>query len=454
MEKIYQNQQALYKPILGNLDQTDTGMSKIVRGLQSGQLPQGKNLLELEQSKNRTSWKEVLGNFAPAIISVTDPKTSLIPEQLTIAGGWCAIRTSEVKKIEDGWLVNPETNTPEPITSVNQVADWIEKAVSFDQVVESIAPINGKQMMAISEVKLWSERISDKVGGVLRKPLSSGEKERIFNAVESADQTRFQLTKRYLNFATQSDRGDALIRLPDYQIWQELLAARDELLAKAEVSLEALARQNGNSRPFLNSLSMVWAMYSEPYFRNLKQSGYISEKTYLLAEPATHAISASPTEADFIYQVYRRLGIYFDRQGLNPNTGYAAFIGCVDSSGKNARPNLELGSIPNLSSWQQWLSEGRLAPINNLTVNLKDNQLLLWGLNLMPFDSGVQQAILNLNNIRVEFSQSKKEISSRFPGKSAQQPIEQLKREFEPQIFSQNQVLADRLNSFFQYLTT
>ena len=309
-------------------------------------------------------------------------------------------------------------------------------------------------MMAISEVKLWSERICQKLTDNLSLTLSSGERESIFNAVEAADQTRYRLTQKYINFVTESSRGTDLIRLPDYQIWQELIQSREELMGAAKISLDSLARLNGSSLSLLNSLSMVWAMYSEPYFRNLKKSGYISGKTFLLAESASHGIPASATESEFINRVYREIGVYFDRDGINPNTGYAAFIGCIDSNGKNARRTLELGNIPNLANWQQWLENGRLAPNNNLNLNLKENQLLLWGLNLMPFDSGVQQAILKLSDIKAQFNQVKMELSRRFSGRDAQAPIEELRKTFTPQIYDQNQALAGRLGVFFKYLTT
>lgn len=454
MEKLFQIQQAIYQPIIGELNFADSGMAKISRDLQSGQLPRGKNLGQLEQSTNRRKWQELLGRFAPAVILATDPQTSLIPEQLVIAGGWCALRTCEVNNLQQGLIVNPETALPEKITSAGQVANWIQQAVSFDQVTEAIAPLNQGEMMAISEVKLWSQRICQKLNNILGQSLSSGEKERIFDAVETADQTRFKLTQRYITYVTNSPRGQSLKRLPDYQIWRELTTARDELLLLGELSLNKLARMYNASPALLEPLSLVWAMYSEPYFRNLRQSGLINGHVYLIAEPAEHAQATSATEAYFINKIYQDLGVYFERYGINHKTGYAAFIGCLDSRGQNARRSLNLGSIPNLANWQQLLSQGTLTAENNLTLNLRENQLLLWGLNLMPFDEAVQQAIISLANLRAQFVAAKKQINSNSSQNNgiAKTKVDQLRYRLEPEIFIANQLIAKQLYNFFNYL--
>ncbi len=453
MEKAFTIQQSIYKPLLGEFYSENSGMAKIARSLQSGQLPRGQNLSQLEQSANRKQWQELLYRFAPAFLSVTDPQTSLVPEQLTIAGGWCALRTNEVNNLQNGLIINPETNLPEEIKSVFQVVKWIQSAVSFDQVTEALAPLAQGEIMAISEVKLWSNRICQKLSYILGQPLSSAEKERVFNAVETADQTRYKLTQRYLSYVTDSRRGQELIRLPDYQIWKELTSARDELLQSGNLSLSQLAKIHDSSPAWLESLSLVWAMYSQPYFRNLRQSGFISGTNYLVTEPAEHAIAASATEAYFVNKIYQNLGVYFDPSGINANTGYAAFIGCIDSRGQNARRSLTLGSIPNLANWEKLLSIGTLAPENNLSLNLKENQLLLWGLNLMPFDAIVQQAIIGLTNIRSEFVDSKKEINGNNGNSQAQSMVNELRLRLEPEIFAVNKLIASQLNSFFKFLT-
>ena len=455
MEKLFQIQQAIYQPIIGELNFANSGMAKISRDLQFGQLPRGKNLGQLEQSNNRQQWQELLGRFAPAVILTTDPQTSLVPEQLVIAGGWCALRTSEVNNLQQGLIVNPETALPEKIISVAQVANWIQQAVSFDQITESIAPLNIGEMMAISEVKLWSDRICQKLNNILGQSLSPGEKEQIFDAVETADQTRFKLSQRYIDYVTNSSRGQSLKRLPDYQIFKELTAARDELLQSGNLSLNKLSKMYDTSPAWLGSLSLVWAMYSQPYFRNLRQSGFIKGNTYLVAEPAEHAQAASATEAYFINKIYQNLGIYFDRQGINSNTGYAAFIGCLDERGQNARRSLNLSSIPNLANWQQLLSQGTLAPENNLTLNLRENKLLLWSLNLMPFDEIIQQAIISLANIRAQFVAGKKQINGNSSQNNgiAKTKVDQLRYRLEPEIFIANQLIAKQLYNFFNYLT-
>jgi len=462
MQKEYQIQQEIYQPLLGKLngkplDKDFSGMSRIIKDLCSGQMPTGLTLNQLEQSTNKSQWEKILYRFAPAIALVTDPQISLIPEQLTIAGGWCAIRTNEVKELQSGIIVEPETNKLTKIISVKQVANWIKTSVSFDQITEAIAPLSQVELMAISEVRLWSERICQKLSWVLPDPLTSTDKDQIFKAVEEADKKRYQLTQRYISYVTDNPQREAdLKRILDYQIWPELTTARDELIQAAGLSLEQLAAMYQTNVTWIDSMSLVWTMYSQPYFQVLKQGGYIQGEQFLIAEPAEHAQPASAVEAYFtnrIYQKFNRLGVYFYPEGINANTGYVAFIGCIDSRGQNARKNLSLGEIPNLSNWEKMLTGGQLSPENNLSINIQENKLLLWALNLMPFESEVQESIIALTKIRQEFNETKKKTNGEIKGKEAQAFVSGLKQKLEPEIFAVNQKLASSLFLFFQYLT-
>lgn len=129
-----QIQRTLFEP-LGGMQ----GLQRRIDLAKKGWLPYGNTLEELSQQNGR--FFEILGNFAPKVLIASAPNnpSTLLPEQIAIAGGWCALRTKDVAALGDkGIIMDPQTATIQQVSSVNQVAEWIQKSVSFDQIMESI----------------------------------------------------------------------------------------------------------------------------------------------------------------------------------------------------------------------------------------------------------------------------------------------------------------------------
>src|SRR5207253_148897 len=115
--------------------------------------------------------------------------------------GWCAIRTKDVITLgEKGAIIDPRTGAIEQVTSVDQVTSWIPRSVTFDQIVESVGAVNASEYAVISERKLWSTRVSDKVKSVLNRRLSVEEKDAIESSIETAEIIRSVMTQRYIRF--------------------------------------------------------------------------------------------------------------------------------------------------------------------------------------------------------------------------------------------------------------
>lgn len=404
----------------------------------------------------------ILGEFTPKVLTIANPQSvSLIPEQLAIAGGWCALRTKDMEsfKPDVGVLLNPQDGKPEPIKSVQQVCEWIVQSVAFDQVIESIGAATGAEYVAISERKLWSTRIVEKLTKIFLRDLTANEQQQIEEAVEISEQIKFSITQRYLEYVL--GRKPQLARVVDEDIWEDLRGARDEMLQNAGLSIPLL-QQEFPTDPTLVNTSLVWAMYTQPYFDVLRERGYIERNIAIVVEPSHHAFVETKAEVVMARRVFGERGRYFDANGFNNQTGFVTFIECLDGKGQNVRKTLAIDSVPNISNWKRlFTSSGFLSPENNATLTPSDNRLFLWGLNFIPFGK-VQEALLQIISVQEEFKKKKDELANQFPvetrrdvnvRQSMQQKVEELRQELLQQVNQYNEVIAKELQQFFAFIT-
>lgn len=458
--KIYSSsdvQRRLWQPLGGeNLLQRKIDLAK------RGMLPDGKELPLLEGDE--CEFSTLLGEFAPKVLIASNPNSgcSLVPEQLAVAGGWCAIRTKDVENISNaGVIMNPVTGELEKVSSVSQVADWIPRAIAFDQIIESVGAVNAREYAVISERRLWSQRLSDKVEAILGK-LSSEERDELELSVETAERIKAELTARYIEYVTGKDRV-IFQRVVDDDIWEDLEKARDDMLRQVGLTVEKLETSNPRQKNTLQSSSLVWAMYSQPYLDMLRQKGYIQNQKAFVVEPAMHAALESEAEKEMGRAIYWDKGKYMDQRGFNNDTGFIAYIECLTGNGRNVRKELAAGQVPNISNWNSMLqTNGILDPERNCVLNPADNNLYLWGVNFLPLGS-TQRVLLELADIQQIFRDEKTRLSTQFMtnGKGAdpsargrmQQKTETLKAELIDQVRERNFLLARDLRAFFSYIT-
>lgn len=436
-------------------------LEKRVRSAKEGHLPNGLTLAEL--SGNETGFRIILGDFAPRVLVVSNPGNplTLVPEQIAIAGGWCALRTRDIANLsEEGVIMDPKTGQLDQVQSVQQVADWIEQSVAFDQIIECIGTVNGGEYIAISEGKLWTERITAKLSNLFRRNLSSKEIEIIRRAIEKAERSRGEMTERYLRWVT-GEQSLKLKRVTDEELWEELQRARNEVFKRAGLSMEDLGRMFPNETPIIQSSAIVWTMYSEPYFDALRRSGAISRQLAFIVEPSLHTYADNKAGNRVVQTIYQSRGIYLDPKGINPNTGFIAFIECVTETGINVRKNLGVGHVPNISNWENLLDNGILDPEQNLTIDPRSNRLFVWGVNVFPFGE-TQRSLLRLVGLQEEFLEEKQKLNSMVSNSakrdpdvrsSLQEKTEDLRQTFLAEVRNENEKVACTLKTLFRTLT-
>lgn len=450
-------QRALWEPLGGN-----QGVQRRISHAKKGWLPYGKTIDEIPYGNKQLL--EMLGEFAPKVIIASSPENpfTLIPEQIAVAGGWCALRTKDIEALGNkGIIMNPQSGVIEQVKSVDQVATWVKQAVSFDQIVESIGAVEASEYASISERRLWSQRLIQKLEVIFNKKLSPDEQQKIEQSVENAEQTRSSITEKYLQYVTGKN-GITFQRVVDDDIWEDLNRARDEMLLIAGLSLEKLQRSFPDQASSIPTSSLVWAMYSEPYFDMLRQKGVIKSKKVFIVEPAMHATVESLPETELAQRIYRDKGVYLDPSGFNSDTGFIAYIECVNERGKNVRKEQLVGEVPNIMNWKLLFEKGFLDPEKNATLNPADNKVYIWGVNFLPFGSNLS-ALIEIVELQQQYKAEKAKLAQQFAGEikngniqarsSMQQKTEELRKELSIRIAFQNEKIVSSLKQLFYYIT-
>ncbi len=414
----------------------------------------------------------VFGEFAPRVVTFSDPRSpqTLLPEQIAVAGGWCAIRSKDLEGMDPdcAGIMNPKTSKLEPIVSVAQVANWITTSVSFDQIVDSVGSLQAFEYAVISERRLWSELVNTKLAQVFKRRLSPSETDQINSAINQAEQTRIALTTRYIRYVTGNEK---LIFQPvfDDEIWKELKEARDEMLRYAGLrnGTSDLKRMYPRESTLLDTSAMVWAMYTQPYFDKLRSRGYITKPTVLIAEPTMHSLAETDAKGEVVRRINQQwgAGIYFDPKGMNPNTGFVAYMESIAPNGLYARRELLAGQVPNISNYQElFKDDNMLDPLKNAQIDPRVNMLFLWGVNLLPFGKN-REYLLKIADIQTLFQKEKERINAQFPVNiipsdpefktritSRKQASQEAKTCYQKMVADLNEKVATELKALFEYL--
>lgn len=424
-----------------------------------GHLPGGLTL-----DGNIERFNDILGDFAPRVLILSNPDNplSLLPEQIAAAGGYCALRTKDVESLsKEGVIMNPITSELAEIKSVEQVCRWIIDSVTFDQAIESIGTPEAFEYVAISERRLWTERVNAKLSKVFDRKLSQAEQNMVERSLEEAEKIRAIITERYISLVTGNENVN-FKRVIDDDIWEDLKKAQEEMFARAGITINDLVSNFPSDAETIKSSAIVWAMYSEPYFDMLRNKGFIKNKTLFIVEPTLHTFADTAAGNAVVNAIYQNSGEYFDPNGINKNTGFIAFIECVKTGGDSVRKKSGVGEVPNISNWKRLLKDGFLNPLNNNIIDPTQNQLFVWGVNLFPYGK-VRDSLLALLEIQEEFQAEKKKISQRITlecGKKdldarsrLQCQVDGLRKELLNKILCENEKIALNLEKLFVYLT-
>ena len=249
------------------------GESKI-RGMKTKIQKSGGRLIDGVEATNLQPWiDKQFGQFGERVLIVSKGADNLNSQEITAIGGWCAIRTADVAKMQQGIITDPITGEEKQFKSIPEVTDWIKKAISIDQCIEAIGVYAGQNYAVISEEQLWGDRVKGIVANQLNRPLTQTDEGQIETAIREGEEKRYIYTQRYIKLVSGQEPN--LRRVVDRDVYDNLVEVRDEMLDVAGVSLESLKKKFPNDSS-IDSYSLVWGMYTGPYLKMLKNKGYIS----------------------------------------------------------------------------------------------------------------------------------------------------------------------------------
>ena len=359
------------------------------------------NSLRLRDLDHESFLTKVVEPSLLKLIRAANPQgASIFPELTVAAGGWCSFFTGDFNLISHGILPDPLTGEGKTITSVEQVTNWIAKAIRLDQIVEAIFPLNAQTHLGIEEVALWSEKLSLKLELFFGRKLSGQERNLIFESITKAARLRKTFTDNFLR-VTSKVPNISVTQFTDQEIWIELNQTRDELFSLAGI--------NDFQTADLQTEGLLWMQYTQPYVQVLQQAGLIPNNTecVIFSEPINHASPFIPNDPalskavkQFFTVVFDGENVFWGENSLNRNVGQLAMLPCfgirskinpatnlplkdsqrVINTIKGSRQQLTVADVPNNTNWQDFLDS--LDP-NEISSMLCDSNLFLWSVNLL-----------------------------------------------------------------------
>ncbi len=345
------------------------------------------------------------------------------PDEYTVLGGWCALRTKDLQNIQRGFLINPFTGSPTTIKTVKQVSQWIKEAISLDQIVETVGLYNGNNYVLISEVSLWAKKIIRYLEQYFSRNLTPYETDSIFTALEESETIRCKITKRYIEYAKED--GINITRVTDTEIYHELVEQRNELLSRMGTSLREVAEEIVNNRkPFTSSeihnltnfenyideYSLVLTMYTGPYLELLQNKKYVTTPSALIIEPWTHIRANNEAMAFCNQKIFANKSgrnNYLTPSGINANL---AFIAVIEASNSYFIPDKvvkNISEVPNLKNYNRYLKQER-QEISKMDQPFLDNDIFSFTYNYYPYgicNSLLCEALSKTENHRIRSNQ-------------------------------------------------
>lgn len=365
--------------ILDNL----IGQSKIQR-IQTQIHPENGGLINYEPNPTREQWiNSQFGKFGVKILAFSNNAEQLNQNDITVIGGWCAIRTADLLLMQQGILSDPLTGRRKQFKTPQEVAEWTTRAVSIDQITEAIGIYKGTQYAAISEEQLWTERVQNTVGRTLDRQLTEHEKTKLDESLHIAEQKRFLFTNRYVTYVRQKDIS--ITRVVDKDIYNGLISVRDEMLDCAGVTLDQLLSKFPDEKT-TRGYSIVWGMYTGPYLALLKNRGYVPSQKGLIVEPWWHATSETRTKKFVNQRIFSNPNNqYLSPNGLNSDLGFVAFADTLaQNGGQRIREAISINACPNPENYRHFIDALSKNP-EIMSLSLGNNPAFIWGANFLPF---------------------------------------------------------------------
>jgi len=336
-----------------------------------------------ERVEETATWvKKVFGEYDERYLMTARGSSTLELQNTVAIGGICALRTKDLQELQRGFVWDLRRGKPVEYGDVNQVSSYLKNAVSLDQAIEAIGIYRGGDYFVISEEALWSDRVSSIIGSKLGSRRTDAQT--ISDAISVAEGRRIKLIQNYISYVTGREPSLSVAR--DYEIYDGLVAVRDEMLRKAGfrdlqelMDIPSLQAE----RPMIPGYSLVWGMYTGMYLTLLKKAGYIdNRKKGLILEPWMHARSETGGKSFVVEGLNKQSNTMLE--GCNSDVGFTAFYDCIKQDGGRMRLQDPVVRMPNVANFKDFIkllsSSGDIG-----SVNLQVNPAFIWGANLLPY---------------------------------------------------------------------
>lgn len=397
--------------------------------------------------------KPFFGESGDGIIGVSKGAEKLRIDDITAIGGWCALKTADMDRIRnDSSITDPLTGVTERIISVQQMAEWLERAIDIIQIREAVGIFKGTEYVAISEVESWGDRMKSEAARCLGRSLLPIEITRLEDALNNAELKRFTYTQRYLDYVTK--RENNLVRVVDYDISSDLDRIRDEMLEEAGISLKELQVKFPNERGSLPGYSRIWGMYLGSWLQLLQTKGFITTSKGMIIEPTSHALGETKAKADVNYRIFGdKRNSYLNKTGINANLAFATFADVLYPSGDRMAKKYTVDRLPNPENWPSFLRNIEDDQMSG-DLTLSRNPAFIWGVNLFPYGQA-RTALLRMVLIKDTYQQQKNALgleglnSSQDAKESNTVKVQKLKIEYALQMREQAQIVIAEMGKMF-----
>jgi hypothetical protein len=423
------------------------GESKVNSMIAKMRKPGGRLVGGIEADVVSPTIDRQFGQFGERVLFVSRGTEKLDTEQTTALGGWCALRTEDVSRMQQGRLTDPATGEVRRYTSVPEVADWITRAISIDQCIEAIGIYTGNNYAAISEEQLWGDRVKGIVANQFGRALTAAEAAQVEGAMQAAELRRYEYTKRYITLVSGQEPN--LKRVVDGEISGDLQQVRDEMLDTAGISMEKLKGQFPNDLS-IDNYSLVWGMYTGPYLTMLRNRGYVQTPKGLLVEPWMHAVSETEAKTEVNDRFFgNRANDYLVAGGINQDLGFAAYSDVMLPNGDRMRSSLPISAVPNQENYSAFVQALAEEPGCG-SLDLAANPAYVWGVNLFPYGN-TKNALYRMIDIKRDYKEMRSAIKKNGQSRQdMQQTMALMKKTFEGDMQDQAIEVILGINSMLQ----
>lgn len=416
---------------------------------------------------------EIHGAYSEKVFLVPNLSQKVITdsEDFTVLGGWCVMRTKCIELLNNGRYTDLLSGEEIVISDIQKFADWLANAISVDQIAEAIGVSKSKNYVAVSEIELWSSKISTLLSEHLKKALTEVEKKLIYEAVTESERKRSVATKRYLSLMRNEETE--LISVHDLAIVDDLESEKAEMYEYLDITQEDLLEIMMRSRvenkslteeeieakrelykSFLVSNTNIQMMYTGKYLDVLKKHDFVHTKYGIIIEPWYYP-STNEAEAYLFHKLITdREGRdnYFVEGGMNEHVGYFATTGITDFGWNRVRRHKKISEIPNVMNYNNYYDQILSANVDNF--DLSTNSIFLDAYNFdlnTNTQSLMYKAIHIIEKLRSEKARIKVELrgENRVIRDTIAQYKESIKQEFSETITELAEANQKTLNSIF-----